>query len=351
MRSKILRKREQNFIRSNAEVTPKKRPWGKYIYLGTLALVAASGIKWGIEHLLYIQASGFLEGRVSIVSAQATGRITRLWCAINDTVKIGQPLVSLDAGDSTDVTSSVLPAKVEYYTNERRIIDTRRRISVLSERISKDRQIIKAMRNQERRAEQLLGVGTIRRSEYVALKQNLLAKEHELAELQIDYQAAVNTLNSYLEQRRVLYGIESGAGGATFLETRLNAPLQGLVADIYRQKGEVVKVGEPVLQIVDKTSCYIKAYFAGSNEHEFQAGDKATIEFENGDSEEGIVRRIYPVTNLQPPEMKHKFGKMRRFIIAEIVPASGKTWDRIFGTQVRLFIARRWLGLAKYYKR
>ena len=137
MRSRKLRSREQNFIKSNQEPVRRSINFGKYLYLFILATIVVSVFKWLGENLFLVKGIGFLEAETILVEAVAPGRIIEIKCAINDTISTDTPLVGLDNTWTNETPDGQQSAFNNYYTNERRIIDAESRISYLKQKIFK----------------------------------------------------------------------------------------------------------------------------------------------------------------------------------------------------------------------
>ncbi|MFQ5752796.1 MAG: HlyD family efflux transporter periplasmic adaptor subunit, partial [bacterium] len=159
------------------------------------------------------------------------------------------------------------------------------------------------------------------------------------------YNNAIRLFDTYKKQ----YYLSASNGHAEFKtysgsidEGLLCAPDDGIVSIIYKQKGEIAKVGEPILKIVNQNKNHIKTYFAGAYENSIQAGHEATIYFENGENSIGVIRKIYPTAFMQPDEFKKRFGTVQRYIIAEIVPKNLHSWDRILETKVKVLVRKKW---------
>ena len=115
-----------------------------------------------------------------------------------------------------------------------------------------------------------------------------------------------------------------------------------MVSEIYKRRGEVAKVGEPILKIVDPDHNFVMTYFTGEHENAVKVGDQATIQFANGEESMGVIRKIYPTALDQPKQLKNRFGSAQRYIIAEIVPEDGTAWQRILETEVNVRVRKKW---------
>ena len=149
-------------------------------------------------------------------------------------------------------------------------------------------------------------------------------------------------LNLYTSGTGFDNGMNSKTGFARLPDGILNSPAEGVVSEIYKQKGEVAKVGEPILRINEKGNNFIKTYFTGKHEDAIDVGDQAWIIFADGGRSTGVVRQIYPTASDQPKQLRNRFGAARRYIIAEIVREDGNPWERILETEVTVRMKKKW---------
>ncbi|MFQ5677339.1 MAG: HlyD family secretion protein [bacterium] len=336
MRSKRLRKRENTFIKAkNAE--KKRFPWGKYLYLAILAIVAFNAVQWAYEYIFYMKAMGFLQAETTFVASQMTSRIGDLKCAIDDRVTEGQPLVLL--GNSILASQFQIESGLIDYPTQRKIIDLEGRLALLTQKIFYRKADVRQLQEELNRANELLSIQAVTRSQYLALQDKLKTAEYTLDALEIEFAAATKKLASYNNQIHSF----TGANVNHPTDRILYAPTSGIVTNILKQKGEVVKTGEVIVEIINNKHSYVKAYFSGAYEKSIHTGDRALIYFENGEKSQGIVRKIYPSAHAMPTEKISKFGIEKRSLIAEIVPADSAGWNRILETEVKVLVKKKWV--------
>ncbi len=342
MRSKRLRKRGQAFTRAGDSGSEKKIQWGKIGYLCFLAGVGLKVLIWAYRALLFVDGAGFLETETFFVEARHAGAIASINCSINDSVMTGFPAVVVDRASGTNTNLTTATNGNSYYANERRIIETEGQLALLQKKVERDTKRVNLLRAEERRSRHLLEIKSITRAELRNLQRELESAEFSLAAQEVEQRQASRRLRSYRQHQGSLRSAYVSLQPDT-RKSVLLVPKSGYVSAIYKDKGEVVTVGESILKIVNKRKNYIKAYFAGDAEHSVCEGDEAQVIFENGDTETGVIRKIYPTAYPQPIEIRHKFGKVQRFIIAEILPKNAQAWDRILETQVKVLLKKRWL--------
>ncbi len=339
MYSKKLRKREQTFIQSPQEPVKKKAPIGKYIYLTILAIIVISISKLLIEKVVFNQGIGFLEAEAIYIEANQPGRILNINYAINDTVDLKNPVVILDKSWASDSPNGINDLNNNYYTNERRRINTEKEIAILRLELARKKENFRKLKDEQIKAQNLFYANAMIRSELSAIETKLNNTKAEISKQKIEFEAAQKRLSSYKSQRHSLYNPASGNGAVG--GNLLYATRSGIVSRIFKNKGEVVKLGEPILKLRNPDNEMILTYFKAGTENNIFKGDNARIYFANGDWVNGVVSKIYSSTAEQPPEIKRKFGKVQRFIIAEIIPNTPLS-NRVFETQVDVYITKKW---------
>jgi len=338
MRSKILRKRHESFVKSPADPGKRHTSWGKILYL--LAITALTGylLQWSYEHFMFVTGLGFLEAETTYVEARTPGRILKFACQINDTVKVGQPLVILGQTQSATLIGSNGGPHTE---QERRIITAESKIKQLRKEINYKRDEIRKLGREQRRGKKLIAINVITYPELMSIEEKLKTARYEFSILNIQFDAAVKMLKSYKER----YNVNNGSGMITGVtgERVLYAQEDGIISSIFKERGEVARIGEPVIKIMNQKKIFIRAYFAGSYENFLAKGDKVKVIFANGEKSDGIIRDIHPTAHAEPDEIQKHFGVTDRHLVAEIVPANNETWHRVLETKVKILLPRKWI--------
>ncbi|RMF61996.1 MAG: HlyD family efflux transporter periplasmic adaptor subunit [Calditrichaeota bacterium] len=226
---------------------------------------------------------------------------------------------------------------------ERRVLDLENKITLLKKQIAYGVTRVERRRAELAKTRELLRLGAATESQVLRAEDNLKEAEYDQTILETKLENQTRLLEMY----RQTYLLTSADGHPEVslpvgYEGLLYAPEDGIVANIYKHKGEVVRTGEPVLKIIHPAKSFIKTYFRGTFERSLAVGDQARIVFENGEESEGVIQKIYRTAFSQPPEFKNRFGSMQRYIIAEVVPKDPVYWDRILETRAKVLVRKRW---------
>ncbi len=327
-------------IRTPSDSGKTTAPWGKALYLISITCLAGYLIVWAYEHLLFVTGVGFLEAETTYIEARTPGRILKFNCDINDTVKVGQPLVILGETRSVTLIGMNGNGNESYTEQERKLIGADGKIKQLREEILHKKQEIGRLRQEHTRGSNLLAINVITRPDFIRIEERLKDATYQRSILEIQLEAATKLLASYKERYSYDpdFGFISGTGG----ERVLRAQEEGVISSIFKERGEVARLGEPVIKIMNPGKVFIRAYFSGSNEKSLFKGDRVKVIFANGERSEGLVRDIHPTAYSQPAEMQKRFGVADRQLIAEIIPANDEPWRRVLETKVRVLVPRRW---------
>jgi len=318
------------------EVEKKRISWGKYVYLAVLLLMGLTAVRWAYERVFFMKGTGFLKAETTFVEARTTGRIQEIKCSINDRVSEGQPLVQF--GNMVFANHVQIEFNGGDYATERKIIDLTSKLELIKQKTFQKKESIGELKSEYQRAKKLIAIDAITRSQLLTLEDKLKRTEYDLSALKIEFGATSKKLKSYKSQ------IYTDPGGHGLIGERvLYAPKAGLISTIYKHKGEVVKIGEPIIKIINGGKTFVKAYFPSAFEKSIHDGDEVKVYFENGEKSDGVIRKIYPTAISHASEIENRFGAIKRSIIAEIVPAHFPSWDRILETRVKVLVKRRWV--------
>ena len=195
MRSKIIRKRGNSFIKSPEPAGKPLTPWGKYIYVIALFIAGLSGLNWLHYKIFYFEGVGYLESVTKLMEAPVTGRIVDIRCNINDEVTEGQALVFLSHPRTVYSMNRDGGAMADRYAADAaKIIDAESRLDLFKHEIQQSKDDHFLLQVERRKARELLAIQAITRSELSDVEKQLRQLEHEVKLLQIKYEAAVQTV-------------------------------------------------------------------------------------------------------------------------------------------------------------
>ncbi|MBP8034279.1 MAG: hypothetical protein KAZ71_06750 [Bacteroidia bacterium] len=98
------------------------------------------------------------------------------------------------------------------------------------------------------------------------------------------------------------------------------SPISGVSTRIFIHDYETVLKSEEIMSIHQAHPAFIKAYFDQEDLRYFNVGDVFNIDFPDGTSSKGILKRFYIATYTLPEEFQKKYEPTTRSIAADIYP-------------------------------
>lgn len=199
------------------------------------------------------------------VTSKATGRVEKLTFYVGDPVKRGQVIAVIE--------DSELQQQVRRATAS---------IAVVTATLAQRRAELANARADLERARQLSEAGLIPRQEYETKRTSfqVVQAQIQLTEAQGDQaQAELSELKIRLEQ------------------TRIVAPMDGLIAERFVDEGAVVSPSTPIVRLVNLTTMVTRANVPEREVSKLRVGNKATVRVDAFGNQvfEGKVTRVSPV--------------------------------------------------------
>ena len=98
------------------------------------------------------------------------------------------------------------------------------------------------------------------------------------------------------------------------------SPISGVSTRIFIHNYETVLKSEEIMSIHQARPAFIKAYFEQEDLIYFHEGDIFNIDFPDGTSSKGILKRFYIATYTLPEEFQKKYEPTTRSIAADVYP-------------------------------
>jgi len=345
MYSKKLRRRNQGVVHGRIEPKKKRLPFGKAAYIIVWAFVLIKLGMYLIDFIFYTEGIGYVDADVAYVEARYPGRITRIACLVNDSVYQDQPLVFLsDAG---------FPFQQQYKTGDgaalrqlpesSKIIKAQNDLKLISKELQFAIREVRSQENEVKRARELLQKRAITNSNYLTIAAELQEKQKETAILRTKLRNAKNNLFAVESEYLLTTGSPDHRNyGSIQGEQILFAPGSSIVVRIFKQRGEIAQMGEPVLKLANLDSTFIRAYFAGKSAGLLHPGDEVSLHFENGDKISGHIARIHPLASTPPAELRGQFGSIKKLLVTDIEFDEKREPARVLETRVKIYKSRWW---------
>lgn len=216
------------------------------IPLFIIILAAAGAIYWYIGQLGYVTTDdAFVDGNKLAISSKILGRITNLTVDESDTVKQGQLLVQLD---STDLKAREEQAKAA--------------LALAKESINLAKVNVARTNDDYARAEKQFKDNIIPKEQYDHAQKAYEAAKAELDIDQVKISSAKAQLNVIKTQ---------------LTNTKIYAPMDGVVAKRWVLPGDVVSPGEPIFTVYNLKNVWVTADLEETKLAQIHLGDSVEI--------------------------------------------------------------------------
>lgn len=254
-------------------MTKKKKDLKIYIPLSvTILLVLAIGIYLYIDYEKYIKTDDALvSSNVVSVSPKIMGRINKLYVEEGDSVKKGQLLAELDCIDILAQKQQVISAKSQTEANkaqaEAKLKFDEKSIKVLQ--ISIDR----AKEDFDRTKLQFTG-GVTTKEQYDHMKKSLetAQAQYEVAQAQLGVsKSQIKSAETAIEGSKAQIGVIN----TQLNNTRLYAPVDGIVAKRWLLAGDISQPGQSIYTINNNSKFWVVVYLEETKVEKLKNGQKA----------------------------------------------------------------------------
>jgi membrane fusion protein (multidrug efflux system) len=254
-------------------MTQKKRDLKIYIPLtAVILLVLVGAIYWYIDYSKYIKTDDALvSSDVVSVSPKIMGRIIKLYVEEGDSVKKGQLIAELDSTDIFAQKKQIISGKAQTEANkvqaEAKYKYDEKNIKVLQ--ISVDR----AKEDFERTKTQFAG-GVTTKEQFDHMKKALETSQAMLEAAQSQLLVSKSMIKS---AETAVDGSKTQIGviNTQLNNTRLYAPVDGIVAKRWLLPGDITQPGQSIYTINNNSKFWVTVYLEETNVEALKIGQKA----------------------------------------------------------------------------
>jgi membrane fusion protein (multidrug efflux system) len=305
-----------------AKAPEKKKRRGFLLPVIALALLGGAGWYgynwWTDGRFLVSTDDAYVEGNLAVISPKVSGYVAKVNVVENQSVKAGDPLVTLDDGDYKlaleKAEAAIESANLAISRIDAQIVGGR---AALEQSKAQQGALEAAVRGAEitqKRASELAAksVGTTAdldnakialeqaRANLVAGQAAVASAEANIGLLQAQRKEAVNTVRTQELAR------DQAARDLSF--TVLKAPYDGVIGNLAVQTGDLVSAGKRLASLVPLTELYIEANFKETQIGHLEPGSKVRVHVDAYEDQPivGTVESIAPasgaVFSMLPPE-------------------------------------------------
>ncbi len=342
--------RNKSLIRVvNEQKTKKKtqRNWDRILYLGLLGLFLAFMVYYFLAKYIYVHAYGHVIIENTHIRLTDDARIIEFYVHEGDSIQKNDTLFSyaLDRDDdingqsaqSLNIGSITASGKDDWWVKE--LFALKKKIALNNIDAAENASLINNYKSEIKRLsnEVILDVLPKNRLEFVQneifrLNTQNQKLQHENSELY----GLIKTLGPSTNKNKYSASnirLKSGARLASndleklaFSEELLSepkyfkSPIGGVSTRIFIHNYETVLKSEEIMSIHQAHPAFIKAYFEQEDLRYFHEGDVFNIDFPDGTSSKGVLKRFYIATYTLPEEFQKKYEPTTRSIAADIYP-------------------------------
>jgi multidrug resistance efflux pump len=290
------------------------------ILLGIIFVIAAAYYYFSTNHSRDLVLVGTVDANQVIVSAQMSGRITKLAVDEGTPVKAGDLIAILDPSEmqaqeaaATAAIASMQNKVAEMQHTERStlgstssdVANAEAKLSSAKAQLMQAKATFDRVQSDSQRAIALAKAGIASDQERVQAETNLQAAQASVqaqqdlvTAAQADLKAAIARTNQANAAKSTVASTEADLKNAIAQKnqaavrlgyTNVYAPVSGTVSVRAARQGEVVNIGGPIVTIMDLTDTWVRAEIPETYADHIGYGDTLTIEMPGGTKTSGKV--------------------------------------------------------------
>lgn len=331
-------RKKQSYLNSIPEGSPRKRRMvflAKILYFLIIGAVIGYIITYFIiHHYLFVFTTGQIEAEKFYVQAKQDCEIIKYYVQKGQKVKIDQPLVELESQKSNDAKKRYLYS--EKIGNDLKLSQIEAKIDVLEEHLNeklKEMQkalLFKSIRKEKENDHTIL---SSKSRQYPEIKKDIQETKLKIRLLEAEkFQLT--------KHHRKLNNEDTIAENFKYTET-ITSHFKGRVDKLCKKVHEYAYRGENVLIIEDPKRIIIKAFFESQYYNYLFEGKQVLIEFPDGKSAYGVIKKIYSTALQNTTLIRATKGSIK--IMTDIEPDSDveiDAWKNYIGMELTIRINR-----------
>jgi multidrug resistance efflux pump len=308
--------------------------YDRLIYFAVLVLIGLGVLYYISAKMLYVKANGQVLLDNTMIRLTDNARIIKIYKNEGDSVKAGDtlfmyfveqnPLTTLKSFESVagNESDGLQSERADWINRERFRIEAK---IAVNQTVIDEKHKLQTKNNSELlRVKNLVTLQALPYSRLEGLQKELDLLNADINKLKSENEQLNDMLqklnipmNAATLEQLALSGSSSGLFGvARFYQS----PCDGLLNRLFKSEFETALRSEDVLSIQKRNNIYIKAYFEQKDLATIAEGDIVNVNFPDGSSSKGILKRFYLGTYPLPEEFQKKYEPVRRTIAADIYP-------------------------------
>ena len=319
----------------NENQVKKPMNWDRIIYLSILIMAMAYFSYYLFNKFFYIHAKGQVQMESVNIRLTKDIQIVAFRVSEGEVIRTGDTLFEyIDEKDMELINNQLYNSSDESNWVAREIYSMKRKIGSNKIEIANNNQIINGLKKENLMNEVILSLAPKTKLEELNKEIFRLTCENE------KMMAENKEINEYIKKIPAQL-VNKNA----FLQTGLTArkkflsPIEGLVVQINFRKHETALRSESVMSIQKKEKLTIKAFFEQENVKHFKEGDEVDVNFPDGITSKGIIKKLYTAAASLPEEFQNRYEPLTLSISADIYPLNEheeKKWRTFYRMSVEI---------------
>ena len=342
--------RNKSLIRVVNEQNSKKkkhRNWDRILYIGLLCFFIVFMAYYFFAKYVYVHAYGHVIIENTHIRLTDDARIIEFYAHEGDSIQKNDTLFSyaLDRDDDINGQSSqalnigsiTASGKDDWWVKE--LFALKKKITLNNIDVSENGSLIANYKSEIKRLSNEVILDVLPKSRLEFVQNEIFRLNTENQKLQrenSELYGLIKTLGPTTNKSRYSASNIRIKGGArltssdfeklAFSEELLSepkyfkSPISGVSTRIFIHNYETVLKSEEIMSIHQARPAFIKAYFEQEDLRYFHEGDIFNIDFPDGTSSKGILKRFYIATYTLPEEFQKKYEPTTRSIAADVYP-------------------------------
>lgn len=311
-----------------------KKPfnWDRMIYIIVLILLSGVLGYYGYVKLLLVRADGQILFENIDVRLTADSRIMKYFVEEDDTIEQGDTLFSYRIyylpGNTTNTNYN------EWMWIDKEIYNLENRIAQDQIIIDKNAQLIADVKDKLNRMNQEVILDVLPKDQLESAQTQLANLSAQSKQMSAEIAQANNMIAMLYAKKSVLLPSPSGGSGE-FANSGIRntmtdvsgmkegdnyfiSPIDGAVNRVYTGEFEVALKQDEIMALRSSKQMYIKAFIAQEDAQYIHVNDLVDVDFPNGKSYKGFVKRFHQTTYTLPPEYQKNFEPITRDIAIDV---------------------------------
>lgn len=321
---------------------PKKKiNTDRVLFLALLAVTIIYVLFQLYQRLAIIEIDGMVTMNKLSVNFSNDVRIVNLGIEEGSAVQEGDTLFAYinqyfenDAALFTSYTSNIERLTREQLSLRRELSEKKTALNLLLQQIKEEEQELE-------KTKELVVLAAYSRSTYDADKKSFQQSRQKALLLDEEIRLLNNHIRE-LDQMKNDYAPSKTMENKTITRYYM-APFDGMIGRIQVEENEICYKATDVLAIHKPEQVRVQAYFRQEVIDYINIGDTVSIQFPDGNVQEGVISKYYISTYELPSEFQKKYEPTERGILVDIVPSDPTEvsgWNQFYKMTVKVSLNR-----------